>query len=134
MKKESPDVCSQCNTVLTVKHILVDFPLYDNERLLNGVPTTHSAMLSDNTQTIYALMNYLTQTNLLQTLWKLAYSSVSINLQPQSNILCHQSRTISIGESTRSLTGPDQHAYDVYLPTALHLPRNKTPRPGRKFK
>lgn len=56
LTKETPNECEQCNTILTIPHILLDCPIYIDERKKCSLPHTLSEALNNKASVEKVLM------------------------------------------------------------------------------
>jgi len=61
IKPEEQLLCSQCNEPLTIKHIVLDCPLYVNARtiILNQISSIEEALGKHNTHLIHSFFKYI---------------------------------------------------------------------------
>lgn len=68
LKHEDPPTCFACDTILTVEHVIIDCPLYQEERELLEVPNKLEDALGENLDSTIRTLNYLKHTGLLNKL------------------------------------------------------------------
>lgn len=68
LEKTQQPQCPTCATPITVEHLLITCKDYENIRKKHQLPETVKDLLSDNHNTINALKNYITETNILNTI------------------------------------------------------------------
>ncbi|KAF0771888.1 RNase H domain-containing protein [Aphis craccivora] len=69
MKKEDPPpVCTCCGTLLTVKHILTEYRIYDKERRLYQISNLLDEALNPDPNNIHKIIQFLKQTNIINKL------------------------------------------------------------------
>lgn len=64
MSGDPPNECTNCNTRLTIKHILIDCSLYTQNRLSHNIKRTLPEILSNNTSDIRNLIDFIKSCNL----------------------------------------------------------------------
>ncbi|KAG8290902.1 hypothetical protein J6590_108256 [Homalodisca vitripennis] len=65
MSRDDPPVCDTCDTVITVKHVLVDCPRYSVHRRNSNLPASLNDILCDDETATQRLLCFLNTTSLI---------------------------------------------------------------------
>jgi hypothetical protein len=65
MAKEEPPACEGCGTPLTIKHILTECQLYQQERINLNITETLDSLLGPDPDQNRKILNFLKSTNLI---------------------------------------------------------------------
>lgn len=65
LTRSQQENCETCHTPITIKHLLIDCPIHEEQRKKHKIPPSMNEALSNNKQGIHNVLDFLRETNLI---------------------------------------------------------------------
>ena len=68
LRRLDPPHCTNCNAVLSIRHVLLDCPGYDHLRQRYNIPNDMASVLGDNSAVLHRVFMYMRETGIMSSI------------------------------------------------------------------